>query len=252
MTAQLEGKNVLEICNWLVDRPQIIELASKMLAAKSSTYEETNLNLSYSSKKSITSCNVSINCLNYFNTKQLLIIYLIKLQDKSRLWNEELKCLFLRNRDPSVATLDSFIRLVCGCEPYTEEAKAIMNISRKRLGDYRNKLNTTVTKLVTEFKEIKQREQQRIPIIPSQQAVNQFIDESVVIKKVLQRYIASTNEAELRRNGAFGILVQFVRECFKIHYKKKDNNKVKELDILTKDLVIPSRSGHNLASSLKL
>jgi hypothetical protein len=160
--------------------------------------------------------------------------------------------LFLRNRDLSVATLDNFIKLVCGCEPYTEEAKAITKVSCKRLEDYRNKLNTTVTKLVSEFKEIKQRDQQRVLIIPTQQAIEQFIDESIVIKRVLQRYIAFTNEAELRRNGALNKLIQFVRECFKIHYKKKDNNRVKELNGLTKNLVIPSRSGRNLANLLKL
>ncbi|PKK57931.1 hypothetical protein RhiirC2_797150 [Rhizophagus irregularis] len=228
LPAQLEGKNVLEICNWLVDRPHIIELASKMLAAKSLTYNETSLDL-YSGKKNITYDD-----------------------NKLRLWDEELKCLFLRNRDLSIATLDNFIRLVCGCEPYTEEAKAITKVSRKRLGDYRNKLNTAVATLVSEFKQIKQRDQQRVLTIPAQQAIEQFIDESVVIKRVLQRYIASTNESELRRNGALTKLVKFVRECFKIHYTRKDNNRVKELDGLTKDLFIPSRSGRNLASSLKL
>jgi hypothetical protein len=53
LPVQLEGKNVLEICNWLVDRSYIIELASKMLAAKSLTYNETSLDL-YSGKKNIT------------------------------------------------------------------------------------------------------------------------------------------------------------------------------------------------------
>ena len=56
--------NILEICNWLVDRPQIIELASKMLAAKSSTHDEINLNLDISynngSKRSFTSNEVSV------------------------------------------------------------------------------------------------------------------------------------------------------------------------------------------------
>jgi hypothetical protein len=160
--------------------------------------------------------------------------------------------LFLRERDPSCADLDSFIRLVCGYEPYTEEAKSIMRLSRKRLGDYRNKLNTSIAKLVQEFKELKQREQQRISVLPSQSAIDRFIDESVVTKRVLQRYIAATNEAELKRNGAFTKLVEFIRECFKIHYKNKDVKKVKELDVLTKELVIPSRSGRNLASSLAL
>jgi hypothetical protein len=160
--------------------------------------------------------------------------------------------LFLRNRDLSIATLDYFIKLVCGCEPYTEEAKAITKVSRKILGDYCNKLNTAVATLVSEFKQIKQRDQQRVLTIPAQQAIEQFIDESVVIKRVLQRYIASTNESEFRRNGALTKLVKFVRKCFKIHYTRKDNNRVKKLDGLTKDLVIPSRSGRNLASSLKL
>ena len=160
--------------------------------------------------------------------------------------------MFLRIRDPSVTTLDNFIRLVCGHDPYTEEAKTIMKASRKRLGDYRNKLNTAVIKLVEEFKELKQRELQRIPTIPTKIAVDQFVDESVVKSRVLQRFIASTNEAELKRNGSFDKLVQFVRECFNIHYRRRDNDKIKELDGLTKDLVIPSRSGHNLSSSLNL
>jgi hypothetical protein len=177
---------------------------------------------------------------------------LLIIQNKSRLWDEELKCLFLRQRDPSGAILDSFIRLVCGYEPYTEEAKSIMRVSRKRLGDYRNKLNTSIAKLVQEFKELKQREQQRVSALPSQSSIDQYIDEAVVAKKILQRYIASTNEAELKRNGSFIKLVKFIRECFKIHYRNKDVKKVKELDALTKDLFIPSRSGRNLASSLVL
>ncbi|PKB93549.1 hypothetical protein RhiirA5_440977, partial [Rhizophagus irregularis] len=221
VTTQLDGLNALDICNWLVRHQYILDLANKMLSAKTS-HDETNVN---NSSSSFSSSN----------------------ENKSRLWDEELKCLFLRQRDPSGAILDSFIRLVCGYEPYTEEAKSIMRVSRKRLGDYRNKLNTSIAKLVQEFKELKQREQQRVPALPSQSSIDQYIDEAVVAKKILQRYIASTNEAELKRNGSFIKLVKFIRECFKIHYRNKDVKKVKELDALTKDLFIPSRSGRNLA-----
>src|SRR6202008_4923067 len=112
--------------------------------------------------------------------------------------------------------------------------------------------NNSIIKLVLEFKELRQKEQQHISIMPSQSAVEQFVDESVVVKRVLQHFIVKTNKAELRRNGAFTILVQFVRKCFKVHYKGKDTQKVKELDALTKDLSIPSRSSRNLASSLKI
>ncbi|PKY24647.1 hypothetical protein RhiirB3_508973 [Rhizophagus irregularis] len=226
VTTQLDGLNALDICNWLVRHQYILDLANKMLSAKTS-HDEMNVN---NSSSSFSSSN----------------------ENKSRLWDEELKCLFLHQRDPSGAILDSFIRLVCGYEPYTEEAKSIMRVSRKRLGDYRNKLNTSIAKLVQEFKELKQREQQRVPALPSQSSIDQYIDEAVVAKKILQRYIASTNEAELKRNGSFIKLVKFIRECFKIHYRNKDVKKVKELDALTKDLFIPPRSGCNLASSLVL
>ena len=74
----------------------------------------------------------------------------------------------------------------------------------------------------------------------------------MVATKVLKYYIKSTNKAKLKRNGSFVKLIQFARKCFKIHYKKKDIDKIKELDSLTKDLVIPLHSGHNLVSSLKL
>jgi len=51
-------------------------------------------------------------------------------------------------------------------------------------------------------------------------------------------------------------LVGFSRECFKIVYSETESNiikkKVKELDIMTEGLEIPSRSGRNIASSLKL
>ncbi|CAB5138323.1 unnamed protein product [Rhizophagus irregularis] len=207
VTTQLDGLNALDICNWLVRHQYILDLANKMLSAKTS-HDERNVN---NSSSSFSSSN---------------------------------------ERDPSGAILDSFIRLVCGYEPYTEEAKSIMRVSRKRLGDYRNKLNTSIAKLVQEFKELKQREQQRVLALPSQSSIDQYIDEAVVAKKILQRYIASTNEAELKRNGSFIKLVKFIRECFKIHYRNKDVKKVKELDALTKDLFIPSRSGRNLASSL--
>ncbi len=90
--------------------------------------------------------------------------------------------------------------------------------------------------------------------MPSQNVIEQFVSKDVMIQKILKRHIAATNEAELKRNGSFARLVNFVHESFKIHYRGGDAKKitasVKGLDSMTKDLVIPSRSGHNLASSL--
>ena len=86
--------------------------------------------------------------------------------------------------------------------------------------------------------------------MPSQNIIEQFISENVVAQKILARYLVATNETELRNNGSFVRLVRFVRKAFKIHYKDGDTKKIKDLDMMTKDLAIPSRSGHNLASSL--
>ncbi|GES88708.1 protein split ends isoform X1 [Rhizophagus clarus] len=51
-------------------------------------------------------------------------------------------------------------------------------------------------------------------------------------------------------------LIEFSRKCFKIVWVETESanikEKVKELDVITEDLEIPSRSGRNIASSLKL
>ena len=51
-------------------------------------------------------------------------------------------------------------------------------------------------------------------------------------------------------------LVEFSRKGFKIVWSETDSSivreKIKELDIITEGLEIPSRSGRNIASSLKL
>src|SRR5688572_25352217 len=90
--------------------------------------------------------------------------------------------------------------------------------------------------------------------MPSQNIINQFISKDVVVQRILTRHISATNEAELRHNGSLIKIVKFVREAFKIHYKGGDTRRItgriKELDSMTKGLVILSRSEHNLASSL--
>ncbi|CAB4493642.1 unnamed protein product [Rhizophagus irregularis] len=88
--------------------------------------------------------------------------------------------------------------------------------------------------------------------MPSQNIIEEFISKEVVIRKVLARYFVTTNETELRRNGSLDRLVRFVQEAFKIHYKDSNKKKIKDLDVMTKDLVIPLQSGYNFASSLTI
>ncbi|POG74931.1 hypothetical protein GLOIN_2v1571258 [Rhizophagus irregularis DAOM 181602=DAOM 197198] len=226
--------NLLDICNWLVKRPQILELANQMVAANNTS----------------SSANTIANYVPGISNNSPVLTETG--ENKSRLWDEESKCLFLRIRNPSSSVLDSFILAVFGYQPCSEKAKAVFQETRKRLGDFRNKFNATLRGLASELKESRRIENINTITMPSQNIIEEFISEEVVIRKVLARYFVTTNETELRRNGSLDRLVRFVREAFKIHYKDSNKEKIKDLDVMTKDLVIPSRSGYNLASSLTI
>ncbi|POG57095.1 hypothetical protein GLOIN_2v1791744 [Rhizophagus irregularis DAOM 181602=DAOM 197198] len=82
---------------------------------------------------------------------------------------------------------------------------------------------------------------------------NQIILTSVEEFKEIRKNRASTgtvNISELTRNEEFDILVDFVRETFKVSWNGKNLSAVKELDNITKELTIPSRSGNKIVDSL--
>ena len=81
--------------------------------------------------------------------------------------------------------------------------------------------------------------------------VKDFINEGIVLN-MLKRYISATNEAELRRCGSLEKLVSLVRELFKIHWKGKNIERIKDLDNITKNMRVSSRSGKNIACILKI
>lgn len=73
-----------------------------------------------------------------------------------RLWDESVKCLFLRTRDPCSEALDDLIVKIFQIKIYTGEAKEHLKRTRKSLTDFRNKLNKNILSAVTEYKEIRQ------------------------------------------------------------------------------------------------
>jgi hypothetical protein len=60
------------------------------------------------------------------------------------------------------------------------------------------------------------------------------------------------NISELMSNGGFDTLVDFVRETFKVSWNGKNLSAVKDLDSMTKELSIPSRSGSKIVNSLSV
>ncbi|PKY62386.1 hypothetical protein RhiirA4_488781 [Rhizophagus irregularis] len=101
-------------------------------------------------------------------------------ENKAHLWDEESKCLFLHIRNPSSSDLDNFILAVFGYQPCSEMAKATFQETRKRLGDFRNKFNSTLRGLVDELKESRRMEGNNVNTMPSQSTIEQFISEDVV------------------------------------------------------------------------
>ncbi|CAG8781309.1 6472_t:CDS:1, partial [Gigaspora rosea] len=79
--------------------------------------------------------------------------------------------------------------------------------------------------------------------------INNYINEKVTMD-VLNRFIGETNQRELQKYDAVKKLVQLIREMFKIHWQSKNIDQVKNLDNLTKNMHVPSRSSLDIASKL--
>ncbi|GBC23977.2 hypothetical protein GLOIN_2v1769062 [Rhizophagus irregularis DAOM 181602=DAOM 197198] len=179
-----QSKSNLEIVAWLVDHPEILRLALEM--------NNTDVAISLSSK--IT-------------------------DDKIRLWDESVKCLFLCARSPRGEVFDE------------------------------NKFNQIILTSVEEFKEIRKNRASTGSL--SQKELIDYVDEEFV-QKILSRQLVAVNISELTRNGGFDILVDFVRETFKVSWNRKNLSAIKELDNITKELTISFRSGNKIVDSLSL
>ncbi|CAB4445567.1 unnamed protein product [Rhizophagus irregularis] len=121
-----QSKSNLEIVAWLVDHPEILRLALEM--------NKTDVAISSSSK--IT-------------------------DDKIRLWDESIKCLFLRARSPRGEVFDELITKIFKIKIHSNEAKSYLEKTRKFFIDFRNKFNQIILTSVEEFKEI--RKKQHLP-----------------------------------------------------------------------------------------
>ncbi|GES72564.1 protein split ends isoform X6 [Rhizophagus clarus] len=193
--------NQLQICNWLVLHPSVLHLANKMLDA-STKQPSTNLPLTTSTS----SPSDNVKSISYF----------------------EMKCLFLRTRNPPDHAFDKITQKIFGHDAYQSVAKSI---------------NERYQSGYTESSD------------PTDEEVNNFISREVVLKRILSRYVSAIDFTKLSETS-LDKLIEFSRKCFKIVWVETESanikEKVKELDVITKDLEIPSRSGRNIASSLKL
>ena len=73
------------------------------------------------------------------------------------MWDKEIKCLFLRIRNPSSTNIDEFVKKIFGYFSYSKEALEMQSRTKKTLGDFRHKYNLSVMELVKTFKESQER-----------------------------------------------------------------------------------------------
>ncbi|CAG8627679.1 15489_t:CDS:10, partial [Dentiscutata erythropus] len=163
-------------------------------------------------------------------------------KELAQLWHEEIKCLFLRCRNPPAEAIENFITKIFNYELYSNEAVEIICYSKRVLTDFRSKFNQRIVALVIEFKNKHSREEQSEQIsAPSRNDINEFITQEVTVK-ALKRYLSGANIEKLKKCGTMNQLVKLTKKVFKICFNAYDTKAIKNLDYLTINCKIPSRS----------
>ncbi|GBC31178.2 hypothetical protein GLOIN_2v1786777 [Rhizophagus irregularis DAOM 181602=DAOM 197198] len=144
--------------------------------------------------------------------------------------------------------LDNLVVKIFQFKIYTSEARGYLDKTHKSLTDFRNKFNQNILNLVREYKEI--RKSRGTTGNLSQKEIKDYIDENVV-QKLLNHQLAAVNILELTNNGGMDMLVEFVKEAVRVSWDGKNLPGIKELDTMTKNIIIPSRSGSDIVNTLK-
>src|SRR6266542_4103250 len=74
-------------------------------------------------------------------------------QDSS--WDESIKCLFLRVRNPCNDAYDELVKKVFKIKIHSNEGKNYLEKTRKSFTDFQNKLNNSVLQAIDEYKNIR-------------------------------------------------------------------------------------------------
>ncbi|CAB4416625.1 unnamed protein product [Rhizophagus irregularis] len=169
-----------------------------------------------------------------------------------------MKCFFLRTRNLPDHAFNKITQKIFGHDAYQNIAKSINERYHKSFSDYRYQLKNVLSALVKEFQEFQQMAESECNTErsnPTDVEVNNFISREVVLKRILSRHVSAIGFTKLSETS-LEKLVEFSRKGFKIVWSETDSSivreKLKKLDIITEGLEIPSRSGRNIASSLKL
>jgi hypothetical protein len=126
---------IYQLCSWLCANPNVLQLANNM---------QKSMQLSVVDGSQFVpsiSPNLSTMPRNQENKTKACRDFL-----------EELKCLFLRVRNPPKSVFEELIREIFKCELNSTEGIEWLQTAIRDFGDFRNKLLNGVEELVNEFK----------------------------------------------------------------------------------------------------
>ncbi|CAG8673037.1 1907_t:CDS:2, partial [Cetraspora pellucida] len=129
----------------------------------------------------------------------------------ARLWHKEIKCLFLRCRDPPSGAIESLITKIFKYELYSNEAVEIICHLKRVLTDFCSKFNQRIATLVNDFKE---RQSEKQTPSPLRSDLNEFVTQEVT-EQILQRYLNGTNVNKIKRCETMDQLIKLIKEVAK-------------------------------------
>ena len=171
-------ENYLDICNWLVTKPEILNLTLQMSESKK--------------------CSIGAPDPVGPADPVDLVGPSSTLEDKIRLWDESIKCLFLRFQNPPSQILDEIITKIFNVKVYANVAKRYLEKTRKSFTDFRNKFNQNILESVEEYKKIRAGRGTHGDL--STREVREYIDDDVT-EKLLSRQLGGVNLQELKKMG---------------------------------------------------
>ncbi|CAB4435209.1 unnamed protein product [Rhizophagus irregularis] len=223
---------IFQLATWLCANPNVLQFANAI----------------YSSMQTSLANGQQFTPSNLANPTALQLQSPLQ-EDKlmtSRNFLEELKCLFLRVRNPPKHALEELIRQIIKCNLNSVEGLEWLRIGLRQFGDFRNKFLDGIERLANLFKEKRNKQGILETTLPQKEDIDDFIDEEKTII-VLRHWLNAVKIDDLRREDSMIYLNNLVKKAVIYNYNTRDPERMKTLDVMTKNLAVPSRNGRNFA-----
>ncbi|CAJ0826922.1 19543_t:CDS:2 [Entrophospora sp. SA101] len=162
-------------------------------------------------------------------------------EDLLNILDEEVKCLFLRVRFPIPAVMERLVKAIFNFDTRSQIHLDMIKKTRSKFCKARCSYNSMVDA-----------EGIVIGHDVNRQEVTRYIVTESVACKLLSRYTTSTDYKELKRNGSLKMAITLVQETVLLYWNGKNPRALFTLEHITSNIIVPSKSGRNIASSLIL